>query len=149
MGDGEAKALGQEGKPADGRRRLELPRLFLCLHEGGLAGRPGHRLVRPERDMIDPAVLGIGRQRVTFALQVGCDHLAVVATGEDAFAVGRRRENSAAVRADAPRLAVGLREHDRFLAEHERRCPAEKIRGDDGAVGRDLMRAVDDGVGVV
>ncbi len=50
--------------------------------------------------------------------------------------------------ADAPRLAVGLREHDRFLAEHEGRGAAEKMRGDNGAVRGDLVRAVDDGMGV-
>ena len=41
---------------------------------------------------------------------------------------------------DAARLAVRRREHHRFLAEHEGRGAAEKMRGDDGAAGRDRMR---------
>ncbi len=50
--------------------------------------------------------------------------------------------------ADAPRFAVGLSEHDRFLAENERGGAAEEMRGNDGAVRRDVVRAVDDGMSI-
>ncbi len=99
--------------------------------------------------MIDPAMFRIGRKRAAVALGVGRDHLAVVAAGDDALAVGRRRQDRAAMDGDAARLAVRLREHDRFLAEHEGRGAAEKMRGNDGAFGRDLVGAIDDGMGVV
>ena len=154
MRDGEAETFGQEGQPADRRRRLELPRflafvLSAGLHERGLAGRPGDRAVRPERDLIDPAALWIGGKRLAFALGIGRDQLAVVTAGDDALAVGRCREDGAAVGVDAPWLAVAAGEHDRFLGQHEGRRLAEKMRGDNGALRRHLVGAVDDGWAVV
>ncbi len=46
---------------------------------------------------------------------------------------------------DAPRLAVRLGEHHRFLAEHEDRGAAEKMRGNDEAAAA-TVRALDDGM---
>ena len=49
---------------------------------------------------------------------------------------------------DPPRFAGGLREHDRFLAEHECSRAAKKMRGDDRAVRGDGLRTFDDGDGI-
>ncbi len=154
MRDGEAETFGQEGQPADGRRRLELPRLLAFvfsagLHERSLAGRPGDRAVRPERDLVDPSALRIGGERLAFALGIGRDQLAVVTAGDDALAVGRCGKNGAAMGVDAPWLAVAAGEHNCFLGQHESRGLAEKMRGDNGAVRRHLVGAVDDGRAVV
>ena len=118
------------------------------LHERRLAGRPGDRPVRPERDMIDPAVLCVGRQRAAFAIRIGLDHLAIVAAADDALAVGGRGEDRAAMHRDATRLAVRLGEQQRFLAEHEHGGAAEKMRADDGRARRHRVRAFDDGDGI-
>ena len=93
-------------------------------------------------------MFGVGREVSAFALGVGRDQLAVVAAADDARAVGRGRQDGAAMHRDAPRLAVRLGEHDRLLAEHEGGGAAEKMRGDDGAARGDRARAFDDGDGV-
>ena len=62
MADGDAKALGGKCQPADARGGLELANLALAgAHESLLTGRPCHGAVGPERDMIDPALLRVGR----------------------------------------------------------------------------------------
>ena len=74
----------------------------------------------------------------------GRDHRAVVAAGDDALAVARRRENAAAMHRDALGLAVARHEQQRLLAEHEHRHVAEKIRGDHRAAGREQPGALGD-----
>ena len=49
---------------------------------------------------------------------------------------------------DPPRLAVGLGEHHRFLAEHEHGSAAKKMRGDDRSARRQRTGAIDDGDGI-
>ena len=59
--DREPEALRREGEPADGRGRRRALLLALAgAHEGVLAGRPGDRAGGPDRDVIDPAALGVG-----------------------------------------------------------------------------------------
>ena len=128
MRDGKPKALRQEGEPADGRRRFEFAQL-LGLHEGRLAGRPGDRAVGRQRDMIDPAMFRIGRERAGLALRVGRDHAAVVAAADDALAIGGRGEDRAVMDGDPPRLAVGSpRTPSLPRRARTRRCGQENAR---------------------
>ncbi len=148
MRDGEPKAFRQENEPADARGRLELPRLlvlvFARLHEGGLAGRPGDGAVGTKRDLVDPAMFRIGPKRLALALGIGRDHFAVVAPGHHALAVGGRAKHRAAMNVDAPRLAFAIGQHDRFLGQNEGYARPKKMRGNDRAFRRDLVRAVND-----
>src|SRR4051812_48451523 len=98
MRDRNTDALRRKREPADAGRKIQRFWLVLTrLHEGGLAGRPCCRTVRAGCDGVDPAALGVGRYRAALALGVGRDHLAVVATGDDARAVACNGENAAAV----------------------------------------------------
>ena len=117
MGQREPKSFRQEGEAADRRGRFEFAQL-LAMDVGRFAGRPCDRAVRPQRDMIDPATLGVCRQRAAFAFGIGGDYFAVIATADDAVAVSRRREDRAAMHGDALRLAFRLYQQQRFLAEH-------------------------------
>ncbi len=116
-------------------------------HECRLAGRPGDRAVRTERDMIDPASLGVGRQHPARA-DVGRHHLAVVAAADNAFAVAGGGENGAAMHRHPAQFAARLGEQQRFLAEREHGGAAEEMGGDNGAAGVDRTRALDDGDGI-
>ena len=95
----------------------------------------------PTRDVIDPAMLWVDGENRALALRVGGHDLAVVAAGDDALAVRRRRQDRAGVVA-ARRCAPSLRDQQqRLLAEHERRSIAEEPHGDDRHPGRDRPRA--------
>ena len=150
VGDGEPQPLGREGKPADGRGHVERARLALAgLHEGRLAGRPGDRAVRTERDVIDPAALGVGRD------ELGSRRSASVAnTLPSSPPVTMRAPSLAAARMPpawtATRRSSPLSGHQqqRLLAEHEDRGAAEEMRGHHRRAGRDRARALDDGGGV-
>ena len=148
MRDREPQAFRREGEPADARRQVE--RLDLALggaHERLLAGAPGDNAVRPERDAIDPAMLGVGRQRLACALRVGHNHLAVVAAGQNARAVARNGEDAALMHCDALLGAIGRDEQQRLLAERERRGLPEKMRRDDRRARRDgLVRSTTEGI---
>ena len=80
--DGEPETFRQEGEPAHRRRRLEGAKL-LRLYEGRFTGRPGDSAIGTNRDMIDPAVLRVGRYGAAFAADVGLDNFAVVAARDD------------------------------------------------------------------
>src|SRR5262249_57415976 len=103
VADGDAKALGSKRQPADARGGLELAHLALAVaHASLLAGRPCHGAVGPERDMIDPALLRVGRDRGARAVAARRHDRAVVAAGHEAITVAGRGEDCAAVRSDAP-----------------------------------------------
>ena len=91
MRDGQPEAFRQEGK-ATGRRgqveRFEVA-LGVC-HLHAFAARPCGRAVRSDRDVIDPSALWVGEDQARCAGAVDLHHLAVVAAGDDARAVGRR-----------------------------------------------------------
>src|SRR5215469_9121205 len=114
------------------------------MHIGGFAGGPGDNAIRPERDMVDPAVFRVACQDTACALGVSGDDFAIVAGGDDAAVVGHRCEDRPAMGADPARLAVGRRKDDRFFAENESGGAAKKMRADDAAVDRDRPGAFDD-----
>ena len=132
MRDREAKALRRKGQAGHRRRRLEVALFALaCDDMRDFARRPGDRAVRPERDLIDPALLVVGGERVMFAVRIGRDELAIVAAGDDALAVGRR---SPEWRRHGPRRGARRPgEQQRLLAEHEDRRRAQKMHADTGA----------------
>ena len=115
-------------------------------HEGLLAGRPGDRAVRAERDAIDPAMLGVGGKRFAFALRVGRHDLAVVAAGEDARAVARP---TAGCRRRARRRAAPSPRARRTAAPprraRTRRVSPRKCTADDRRARRDGPHAIGDG----
>src|SRR6516162_4068555 len=122
MGYGEPHPLRRKGEPADGGRYFEASRLALARkHEGLPAGRPcdigGWANRRPERDMIDPAPLGVGGDDLMGAVVPRGDDVAVIAAGEDTRAVTRCREDGAAMHHDALGFAALRREQERFLAQ--------------------------------
>ena len=93
MRDRKPKTFRRKGEPRDCGSCIERPHLaFRRPHEGGLAGRPGDGAVGPERDVIDPAFLLVGRDNGVLAGLLGRNDLAVVAAGDDALAVGCARE---------------------------------------------------------
>ena len=113
-------------------------------HERLLACRPRDGAVRAERDMVDPAALGVGRERLCRAVRRGRHDLAVVAAGDDALAVAPRTEDRAAM--TAIRRSSPSRGRTAAPPRRARRRPcAEKMRGDDRRAGIDRPRALDDG----
>src|SRR6202011_2784709 len=96
VGDGETHALGREGKPTDRRGYFDAARLAGAgAREGVLAGRPGNRTVRAERDVIDPAALRVLPDHARLAGRVERDDLAVVAAGDETRTVARARQDAA------------------------------------------------------
>ena len=79
------------------------------------------------------------------AADVGGDHLPVIATGDDALAVGRRWTRIAPAWMATRRLDLRRREQQRFLAEHEHRRLSEKMHADHGAAGLHRADAVGEG----
>ena len=132
VSNGEAKSLRQKGEPADGRRRLEFAQLF-GLHERRLASRPGNSAVRPDGDVIDPAMFRIGRQLARFTLRVRRRYRAVIAAADDALAISSCCKNCPAMDGHAARLRFGLDQQKRFLAQDEHRGAPEKMRANDSA----------------
>src|SRR5262249_47583120 len=120
-------------------------RAFLRAHECLFARRPGDGAARPDRHVVDPAVLGIGREDDALSLRVGRHDLAVVAAGDDAALIGGRGEDGPAVDRDAARLARARHEKERLFAEHEHRRLPEKMRGHHRRAGIDRPRALHDG----
>ena len=94
--------------------------------------------------MVDPAALGVGRDGFAVAVGVGRHDLAVVAAGDDAGAVARRRQDRAAVHGDALRLAVARRQQERLLAEHEDRGLLQEMHADHRRAGLHRPHALDD-----
>ena len=106
MRDRHAQAFRRERQPADGRGRIEGFLLALAAaDERRLARRPRHRAIGMQRDIVDPAPLGVGREHRDLALGVERDDLAVIAAGDDARAVGRRAQDGAAMDGDGRNLA--------------------------------------------
>jgi hypothetical protein len=95
--------------------------------------------------VINPAVLWIICQRSGFALCVRRRQLAVIATREDTLAIRGRGEDRAIMYGDAARFAFGLGEYHRLLAKHEHRGAPEEMRGDDRAIRRYRLSALNDG----
>jgi hypothetical protein len=89
----------------------------------GLAGRPGERAVRAQSNLINPSSLIIGGEDRVFAASIGGHQGAVIAAGENQFAVGRARQNAAGMNGHALFAALG-REQQRFLAQHKHRSGA-------------------------
>src|SRR2546423_1522838 len=101
MRDRDAQTFRRERKAAGAGWQID--RLDLApggAHERLLAGRPGDR-IRPERHTVDPAMLGVGRERLALAVRADGDDLAVIATREDARAIARDAENAARMHRDA------------------------------------------------
>ena len=71
MRDRKPHAFRCERQPADGRRDFEEFLLALSVaNERDLAGRPRHRAVRMQRDIVDPAPFWVGGERRGHALGV-------------------------------------------------------------------------------
>ena len=138
MGNREAQALGRKGETTHRRRHIE--GLFFALaaaNEGGLAGRPRHSAVGMQCYIVDPAPLRIGRQHRHRALGIECNDLAVIAAGDDTFAVGSRAQNDAAVKGDRRDVAGRTDQRRVLLGADEHRGVAEKMnRGDRHADGK-------------
>ena len=94
--------------------------------------------------MVDPAALGIGRDGLAVALGVGRHDLAVVAAGDHAGAIARRRQDRAAVDGNALRLAVARRQQQRFLAEDEDGGLLQEMHADHRRAGLHRPHALDD-----
>src|SRR3569833_1100463 len=140
MRDRETESLRREGETRDCRWRFERALLALAGDDArDLARGPGDRAVGAKRHLVDPALLVVGRELARRALRVGRHQLAVVTTGDDAFAVGRGREDAAAVHGD---LALAVGEQQRLLAEHEHRRTLEEMNRDDLRVRRGGADAV-------
>ena len=118
-------------------------------HEGR-ACRPTRRPRRPARARRDRSSAAWRRWRASRLSPVGIGrhHLAVVAAGDDARAVGRRRQDAAGVHGTRRCVAVRRDQQQRLLAEHEDRRAAEEMRGDHRRARRDGARALDEGDGV-
>ena len=147
--DRQPKALRQESEPADGRRRFEFAQL-LGLHERRLAGRPGDRAVGSERDVIDPAMLGVGRR------VIATSPLASVATSLPSSPPVTMRSPSAAVARIAPPWTATRRGSPSGAANSSASSPStntavrpRKCAANDGAARINGARAFDDGDGVV
>ena len=98
-----------------------------------------------QRDIVDPAPLGVGREHRGFALGVQRDDLAVIAAGDDAFAVGRRAQDGAAVDGDSRDFARLVRHGSVFLGADEHRGIAEEMDRGDGLAYRQHPHLVGDG----
>ena len=128
MGDRHAQALWRKREPADGRRRIEGFLLALAAADKrGLAGRPRHRAIGMQRDIVDPAPLCIGREHRDLALGVERDDLAVIAAGDDTLAVGRRAQHGAAVDGDSRDFARVVDHRRVFLGADKDRGIAEEM----------------------
>ena len=80
-----------------------------------------------QRDIVDPAPLGVGREQRHLALGVERDELAVVAAHHDALAIGGRAQNAAAMDGDRRDLARSLTSDNAFLGADEGRVVAEEM----------------------
>ncbi len=146
MRDREPHAFRRERKPADRRRRIEEFLLALAAADkGGLAGRPRHRAIGMQRDIVDPASFCVGREQRDLALIVQCNELAVIAAHNDALAVRCRAENPSAVDGDRRNLAVRSNHRNAFLGADKGRALAEEMHRGDGHAERDRMHPVGDG----
>src|SRR5216683_1717941 len=107
MGDREPKSLRRERQAACARRDVGRPLLafFRGLHEYLPAGRPGDR-PGTDRDLVDPAALGVDRHEGAVSTGIRRHLLAAVAPGHQALPIARRRENAAVMDRDAALLAV-------------------------------------------
>ena len=99
--------------------------------------RPCNRAIRTKCDLINPALLVIGRKLAMFAVSINFNELAIVTACDDTRSVGHAGQNSACV---GPNATFGFtREQKRLLAKHEYRCRAKEVHADDSRV--DAYRA--------
>jgi hypothetical protein len=98
--------------------------------------------------MIDPAMLGVGRERGYFTLGVGHPHLAIIAAANDVLAVGGAGEDRSAMDRDASRFGRRLDEEQCLLTEDEHRIAVEEVRSDDRRARGHGMRTVNNGNGL-
>src|SRR6478609_9113902 len=100
---------------------------------GDLACRPGDRTVRPDRDLIDPALVFVRGKHTVLAVRTRLDETAVIAARNNALPVGRAGEDGARMDRHA---ALGLAvEKKRLLTEHEDRRRTQKMNADDRRAG--------------
>ena len=131
MGDRKPQALRRKGEATDRRGHIEgLVLALAAADEGRLAGRPRHRAIGMQRDIVDPAPLCIGGEYRRLALCVQRDDLAVIAAGDDALAVGHRAEHGAAVDGDGRDFARCI-DHRRVLLGAD----------EDGGIAEEMDRA--------
>ena len=98
-----------------------------------------------QRDIVDPAALGVGREQRDLTLGIQCDELAVIATHDDALAIRRGAEDAAAVDVNFRNFALPVHEADAFLGPDERGAVADKVHGGDGSTDRNRAHLVGDG----
>ena len=118
----------------------------LTLHGGGIlsAATDGVSVITGGDDgkVFSTDAKGESRLIATDAKRRWIDH---VAAGDDGDAVGRRRQDAAAVDRKALLVAlVGDQQH-RFLTKHEGCRAAKEVHGHHRGAGRDCARAFDDG----
>ena len=144
MRDREPKALRREGEPARGRRQFERLRFALAVGDlRELAGRPRDRR-HPGRARHGRSISSSDRRRPYARCAGGVDlhHLAVVAAGDDAGAVARRRQDAAVMQRDALRhVAIGgtsraASSASMNAASSPRKCIAIRPAGRPAASGR-------------
>ena len=139
MRDRQPQSFRRESQTADSG--FHLVRLLLALggaDERRLAHRPRHRAIAVQRNVVDPAVLGIGRQRGDVAVPRDLHQLAVVAAGDDALAVRCHAKHGAIVDRQPRRLAFACGESHGFFGANEGRDVAEEMNSGNRAA--DLHR---------
>ena len=146
MCNGHPQALRRKRQPADGRRHVEGFHFALAaLDKRGLAGRPRHRAIGMQRDIVDPAPLCIGGEHGHRALGIERCELAVVAAGDDALAVRRRAQDGTAVDRDCRYLACLVDQRRVFLGADEDGSVAEEMQRGCGHADRQRPHPVGEG----
>jgi hypothetical protein len=129
---GDAVALWREGEAAHGRGRLKsLRRSLLVARRHKPPGRPDRRARSADGDRVDPCA---GRAAQLRRLPIGAKlhHAAIIAAGDEATAIARRRQNAALRMNDDAALLPDLGNQHRAVSA------GENGRAPEPAAGRDM-----------
>ena len=144
MRDREPHALGRKRQTAHRRRHIQRFLIaFRIADKGSLSGRPRHRTIVMERDVVDPAPLGIGCQDFDMGFRIKRHQLAIVAAHDNALAVGGRTQDAAAMHGNGIRLTAS-RQRDVFFRADERRDVAKEMHSGRRCIQRNLGDPISD-----
>ena len=98
-----------------------------------------------KRDIVDPAPLGVGRKHLDLALGVKACDLAVIAAGDNAFAVGSDAQDAAAMHGNRSGLCLARDDEDALFRTDKGRLIAHEMHGAHGRANRNGAHLVGDG----